>query len=255
MSRKAEVELTFLEHVQELKSRFTWVLLSLIAGSILGYFLRDYILRFLLLSRSEPLFFTSPTGGLDFVIKICLLFGLLVSLPVLLYQILTFLQPVLPDHTKRFAVEMLAASFGLMGIGMAFAYLVSLPAALHFLAEFSTDQIKSLISTDEYLSFVIIYLVGFGVLFQLPLVMWVINKVTKLDTHKLMSWERYVILISFVVAAILTPTPDFVNQTIMAVPMIALYQVSICLIWLANWRQQKPSKLSATRAITCKLSR
>jgi sec-independent protein translocase protein TatC len=121
-----------------------------------------------------------------------------------------------------------------MILGMLFAYFVSLPAALKFLGGFSSGEIKSLISTNEYFSFVTGYLIGFGLLFQLPLIMVFINKIVRLDFKKLMKLERWVILVAFIIAAILTPTPDFVNQTIMAVPIILLYQISALMIWFIN---------------------
>ena len=124
-----------------------------------------------------------------------------------------------------------------MILGMAFAYFISLPASLHFLSTFNSGQVKSLISTDEYFSFVTHYLLGFAILFQLPLVMIFINQIAPLKFSRLWSFERWVILISFILAAIITPTPDWVNQTIMAIPLIILYQISAIIVVLINKRR------------------
>jgi len=227
-------EKTFLEHLGELKIRLIWVVISLFFGSIVGYFLKDDIIKVLLFSGDHPLFYTSPAGGLDFIIRICLLFGLTFSIPVFIYQIIKFIEPVLPEKENFLVIKMLLVSIGLMIAGMSLAYFQSIPAALHFLGRFSTDQIKSLISTNEYLSFVTIYMIGFGLLFQLPLLMLLINRVHKLQIKQLFGWERYIIIASFIMAGILTPTPDLINQILMAIPIILLYQLSIGLIWLTN---------------------
>jgi sec-independent protein translocase protein TatC len=121
-------------------------------------------------------------------------------------------------------------------MGAAFAYFITLPAALHFLNEFSSDQVKALISTNEYISFVTIYVAAFAILFQLPLILLFINHITPLSPGALMRQQRLVILLSFVAAAVITPTPDIVNQTFMALPIIVLYQISMALVWLVNRR-------------------
>lgn len=121
-----------------------------------------------------------------------------------------------------------------MCLGMIFAYYISLPSALYFLNRFSTDQIRSLISTKEYFNFVFRYLLGFGIIFQLPLIVIIINTVNKLSLKFFLSKERIVILCSFIFAGILTPTPDIFNQLVMAIPIILLYQITIFILWWVN---------------------
>ncbi len=224
----------FMAHVQELRQRlFIWALSALVGGAV-GYFLSDKIQTMLIEPLNQPLFYTSPTGGFDFLIRICIFFGILTSVPVFVYHLLKFIEPTLAKKTRFLIVKLLLASVVLAGIGITFAYLVSLPAALHFLNDFGNSQIKSLISTDAYMSFVMVYLAGYAILFQVPLILLFINRAKPLKPKKLMGAQRYVVLGSFVVAAVLTPTPDPINQGIMAGPMIALYELSIILIWLAN---------------------
>jgi len=126
-----------------------------------------------------------------------------------------------------------------MVTGVSFAYFVSLPAALYFLGEFGSAQVQSLISTDAYFSFVTRYLLGFGILFQLPLILLLVNAISPMSPRHLMWYQRYVIVLSFVLAAIITPTPDPLNQAIMAVPVILLYQVSVLGIWFINRRRKQ----------------
>lgn len=224
----------FIVHVQELRLRLTWSVLVLVIGSVVGYLLSDKTLNLLLSPLNQPLYYTSPAGGFSFTLYLSLFFGFVVSLPFFIFQILAFIAPAIPVKARYSALTTLLSSCLLMILGMLFAYFVSLPAALHFLSKFGSGEVRSLISTSEYFSFVARYLIGFGILYQLPLIMVFINKIHRLEFRKLLGFEKWVILISFVIAAILTPTPDIVNQVVMAVPIILLYQVSALIIWFIN---------------------
>lgn len=228
--------LPFSSHLNELRNRLLLILGFLLLGTIVGYFLHDHILILLVRPLDKPLYYSSPAGGLDFTLRLSFLFGLIASVPILVHQLLEFARPALPLNFKRRLKAVLLASCLLVFAGMAFAYFVSLPAALYFLDTFSNSDVHSLISTTEYFSFVSRYILGFSFLFQLPLVMLVINKIQVIPLKTLMHYQKWVVLSSFVVAAILTPTPDVFNQLLMAIPLILLYQVSVALIWLVNRR-------------------
>jgi sec-independent protein translocase protein TatC len=233
-SQSAEPSKTIFEHLDELKARLIWWFLTFIAGSMVGYLLYDQILAFIIKPLSQPLFYSSPVGGFEAVFSIALMFGFMVSIPILLYQTIKFIEPAFEHFPQKLVLISLLASFLLCFIGAALAYYLILPAALQFLGNFGQNQLQALITTNDYFSFVTRYLLGFAFLFQLPLVMLIINKFTPLKPKKLLNYLRHVILISFVIAAILTPTPDFVNQTIMAAPLILLYLVSVGFIWLSE---------------------
>lgn len=233
---------TFSDHFTELRSRIFIVFLIFILGSAAGYFFHQDILDFLIKPLGQPIFYTSPSGGFEFVFQISLFFGLLVSIPVFVYQTIRFIEPILPKKYPNMIVVVLLSSIVLMSLGIAFAYMVSLPAALYFLNKFTTDQIQSLISTKEYFTFVTRYLIGFGLIFQLPLVMLAVNAIKPISIKTLLGFERWVILISFVVAAIITPTPDIFNQLVMAIPIVLLYQISVLMVWWIN--RNKSSKTS-----------
>lgn len=221
----------FRDHLQELRNRlFIWLVLFLI-GSTIGYFLHPWILTWFNRPLHQALYYTSPIGGFTFTLKLALLFGFLVSFPVLLYQIFSYTKPLLnPQFQKRIAAY-ICLSIVLLGCGVAFAYFLTLPAALKFLSSFSTDGVRALISTDEYYSFTLFYLLGFGLIFQLPLILLFINAIHPLDPLQLLKKQGSVILVSFIVAAFLTPTPDPINQTLMALPIILLYNLGILILW------------------------
>lgn len=218
----------FMEHVRELRSRLTWSVVALLIGTTIGYFLKDGLLDILVAPLGETIYYTSPGGGFSLMIQLSLGFGIIVSVPILIFHLIRFLAPVLPGYSIRFLLVVLVSSCTLVALGVAFAYCVSLPAALYFLNEFSNDQVQSLISTDTYMSFVTLYLAGFAALFQLPLLLLIINGVMPLRPRKLLAGTRWVVLGSFVAAALITPTPDPFNQSIMAGPVIFLYWDRSC---------------------------
>lgn len=131
-------------------------------------------------------------------------------------------------------------------LGIAFAYFVSLPAALHFLTNIGLKQVTALLTIDAYMSFIIAYLLAGALLFQLPLIMVIINTVTPLSPKKLMNYQRHVIVGSFIVAALISPTPDAVNQAILAAPMILMYQIGILIIWFKRRSANKQVSHGAT---------
>lgn len=229
---------SFQAHLQELRTRLLWYTGFLVSGTILGYTLHTQILDILIRPLNQPIFYVSPAGGFDFVLKISLFFGFLISLPILMYHSVRFIEPALPKRLPRLLLTVLITSSILLLLGMGFAYFVSLPAALYFLGKFATGDIKAMISTTEYFSFVTRYLIGFGLVFQLPLVMIATNSVQKIPTKTLLKYERLVILVSFVTAAVLTPTPDIFNQLIMALPIIVLYQLTVIAVWVINSRKR-----------------
>ena len=125
--------------------------------------------------------------------------------------------------------------------GVMFAYFVILPASLNFLEQFASDSIQSLITTDEYLSFVLLYICGLAAIFQLPLIMTLFGKVSNVSASKLLKASGYVVLASFIFGAIITPTPDPINQALIAGPTILLYFVGVFCVYLVNRASTKLS--------------
>lgn len=225
----------FIAHLHELRARLVWSALAITLASGLGFLLHENILAVIQRPLGQTLYFTSPTGGFNFVFKMSITFGLVVALPVILYHAIQFLSPLVGSRSIK-TTSYVFWSLGLVYGGVLFAYLVSLPAALRFLTSFGGDNIQALITADEYFNFALAYLGGFALLFQIPLIMLFINKIITLKPSKLMGVQKYIILGSFIVAAILTPTPDPFNQLIMALPIILLYQIGVILIWTTNHR-------------------
>lgn len=241
---RVDAEKSFVEHVNELRVRFAWATLAVVGASVLAYVFHPYLTAVIQKPFGQTLYFTSPVGGLNFLIKLSVTFGLIVALPVLLFQVAQFFAPILERMHKRSLAKYVIWSIVLAYGGVVFAYFVSLPSALHFLTSFSTENITALITANEYYDFVLAYLLGFAVLFQIPLIVLFVNKIKPLTPGGMMGAQRYIVLASFVVAAILTPTPDPVNQTIMALPAVLLYQVAVFLVWRVNAADSSASTIA-----------
>lgn len=235
----AEVRAPLIEHVRELRTRLMWALAFVILGAGLGYLVHERLLNIVQQPLHQTLYYTTPTGALGFILKICVTFGILVGLPVIMYQIFAFFGPLLNNRTKKGVVAFTFLSVILALSGALFAYYLTLPAALHFLVGFSSDNIRSLITANEYFNFAFAYILGFAVLFQIPLILAFINRITPLQPKKLAGSIRYIVVASFVVAAIITPTPDPMNQAMMAAPAIVLYLLSIIIIIAINARSNR----------------
>jgi sec-independent protein translocase protein TatC len=207
-----------------------------------AYFVQQHIVNLLLRpAHGQHFIYTSPGGGIGFLFEICTDVGLILSLPLVIYEILGFLAPLLDHKVRRFIGRCVAVSAVLGALGVAFGYFLGLPLALHFLShQFSTAQITPLLTISEYMSFVTIYLGGSALLFQIPLVLMIINRIKPLSPRRLLGYERWVIVIAFVVSALMAPTINVIDQLVIAGPVILAYQVGVGLIWWLNRRPRRP---------------
>lgn len=236
-------------HISELRKLLMVCTFSLIAFSTIAYFFFDQILVVFQKPLGKTLYYTSPTAGFTFAIKLCITVGLIVSVPIVVNRAFSFVKPAVRRKFHRSFAWYSLWSVILAITGVVFAYFISLPGALDFLTSFKEGQIEALITVDSYYTFFTAYLLGYAILFQTPIIMLGINKVRPLDPGATMRYQRHVILGSFLVAAVLTPTPDPWNQTLMAIPMILLYQVGIVLVWATNRKRKNNEKPMQTKAV------
>lgn len=241
---------TFMDHVRELQSRLFAVVLVFIGLSAAAYPFFDKIVGVLVapLGKEYQLVYLTPGGAFTFVIQVCMYIGFIAALPAIIYHVYRFIMPVVNKVTFRSAVTYTIVSLILAIIGIAFAYIVSLPAALYFLTNFDLYHINPMLTIDSYLSFVMTYLLVGALLFQIPLLMLIINGVKPLKPKKLMSYQGKVILVSFIVAAVVSPTPDALNQALLASPMIVMYQAGIFLLWFRNKRAMSRASRALPRS-------
>lgn len=239
---------TMYDHIKELRNRLFLIALVFMAASSAAYLAKDIILRVLLEPLGQqPLTYLTPGGGFSFIFKITMWCGLAITFPFIVFSLYRFIMPALPVKAQRKSLRVLIASLLLFIGGAVFGYLYAIPGALRFLTTFAEQYVTASLTADSYLNFMLAYTVGLGVLFQIPLLLVIINWATPLKPSKLLSFEKYVIVLSFVAAAIVTPTPDVVNQAIIALPIIVMYQIGVFAVMWSN-RTGKTKKVTPTAA-------
>jgi sec-independent protein translocase protein TatC len=231
----------FIDHAHELRRRIYYIAASVILWGAAIYSVQQHVVNVLLRpAKGQHFIYTSPGGGIDFLFRICVYGGIVLSLPVIIYNSLRFVEPLMSRPSRRFVALGSLAATGLALVGVVFGYYVGLPAALHFLLhQFTTVQIQPLVTIQAYLGFVIVYMFGSALLFQLPLLLLFINRIKPLKPKRLLHYERWVILAAFVLAGLMNPSPNILSQLLVAGPFIVAYQVAIVLIALLN-RNRKP---------------
>jgi sec-independent protein translocase protein TatC len=243
---EGDARLAFIEHVYELRRRIIYVVASVLVFSTAAYFVQQHIVNFLLdPARGQKFIYTSPAGGINFLFTVCTYVGVALSIPVIVYQLLAFLAPLIKHRTRRSIVRYSAVSAVLAAAGFCMGYFIGLPAALGFLGhQFTSGQVNPLFTIQEYLSFLTVYLVGSMLLFQLPLIVLFINRIKPLKPRTLFKGERYVILGAMVIAMIMAPTPNVIDQLIISGPVIVMYNLSIGIVWAVNRRNGRPDRIA-----------
>jgi len=243
-------QLTLMDHLSELRGRLLCTVGVFLVGAVLGFLLRVDIIHYLQSPLHQSLYYTTPTGSFEFVMQVSGLIGLIAALPVLVYNLLRFLEPALPKRlTKGLLGLVVGLSFTLAMAGVAFAYYVSLPTALHFFGSVGSSTLMPLISIEQYFRFVFAYLMTFAVVFQLPLLILLLDHVTPLSPGGLRKARKFVIAGAFGIALIMPSAPDPVSQIILALPIILLYEVSLAVVWARSLRRRPGKALAATSAV------
>lgn len=231
-------ELTVYDHLLELRSRILFYLICLALASGISYYFHPSIIKFLISPLPQQLYYTNPAGNLQFGVQVAVFIGFVVTVPVLVYQVLRFIEPVLPTSLVKQVDYLVLFSMLLVFTGVCVAYFLIIPATLTFLLSFNLGTgIESLITVDHYFSFITFYLGGFAVLFQLPLILYLINRFTRATWKTFLKYQRYVIVLALVASAILTPTPDLFNLALFAMPVIVLFYCSILVMALTGKRK------------------
>ncbi|MCX7990100.1 MAG: twin-arginine translocase subunit TatC [Aquificaceae bacterium] len=232
------------EHLRELRSRLIKSTLAFLLGAGVAFYFASLIFEILKepVKRSYPqveLVTLSPTEPLFILLKISLVFGFILSLPVILYQLWRFVEPALYPNEKKLVVPITLLSLLLFLMGGAFSYFVALPMALKFLLGIGLSQLQAtpFLSVDLYISFLLKMIVGFGVAFELPVVIFLLQRAGIVSEQQLKAFRKYFIVIAFVAGALIAP--DVTTQVLMAVPLILLYEVSLLAGKLARKKQKE----------------
>lgn len=217
-------------HLDELRRRIMVSLLAFIIGSIAAYYFAPQILHILKTPAGPELGkfkFLKPAEGFITYMNISLAAGLIVSSPVMLYHIWAFAAPAISEKAHRYILIFIFATLACFLSGCAFAYFILLPPALKFLLYFAQGEMEYIPTAGEYISFTTSIILYSGLIFLLPVFAYILTKLKVITSRLLLAKWRYITLGSFIAAAIITPTPDVFNMTLVAIPILLLYGVSI----------------------------
>lgn len=236
-------KLTLIQHLAELRKRLFVILLIAIVSSFISYFYVDRLITEVLkLAQRMNLVYLTPPELFIACIKISLVTGLIVSSPLIFYQIWLFIKPGLMLEEKKYILISLYAGVFFFILGITFAYKVILPVTINFFIGFEVEGIKPMISFGNYIGFISSILFSFGLVFEMPMIVVTLTKFKLISPEILKKNRKMVVLVIFVVAAILTP-PDIISQVLLAMPMLLLFELSIFLSSLIKKREKNNLKV------------
>lgn len=223
--------MSLIEHLTELRRCLAISLIAVGVSFTASFYFSEQILKFLTglvpPETGSTFVFLSPAEALWSNFKVALFAGIILALPVVLYQIWRFVSPALSETERQYGILFLVLVILSFGIGLVFCYFVVLKFAMNFLLTYKTAGLTPMISIGYYLDFVIKFMLAFGIIFELPFIIIFLTRIGLLTPEFLAKNRKYAILLNFIIAAVLTPTPDVFNQLLMAVPLIVLYEVGI----------------------------
>lgn len=225
----------FTSHLGELRNRLIVCLIALGIGFAISYGFSDKIFLILMkplikvLPKESTMIFTGLTEAFFTYLKLSFISGIFLAFPVILYEIWKFVAPALYENEKKYLYPFILLSTLAFVGGALFGYFIIFPVGFHFFLSFSTDYIRPLPAIKDYLSLSIKLLLAFGIVFELPLAIFLLSKIGLITPQMLSSNRPYAIVLIFIISAILTP-PDVATQIMMAIPLLILYEISVLVV-------------------------
>lgn len=246
MENNEEHKMSLTEHLIELRKRLIRSVIILCIGFGVCYYYKDWIFDIItqpltqVLPKNSYLIYTGLTEAFFVYMKLAFFASLIITSPFILYQIWKFISPGLLLKEKKYVVPFVLSSSLLFISGILFGYFIVLPPAFKFFVSFNNKYLQAMISFKDYLSLFVTFLLGFGLSFELPIFIFFLTKLGIVNAKMLSKQRRYAILVIFIVAAILTPSPDALSQILMAIPLMFLYEVSIFVAKFAEKKKITP---------------
>lgn len=238
--------MSFLEHLDELRRRLVWSVLGLVIGFLACFSISNYIFDFLMGPLREVL----PPGGELIAVEVGEIFmlhlkmaffvAIFLAAPIWLTQLWMFISPGLYDTEKKFAVPFILFGTVFFLGGAAFAHYIVFPYAAAFLTGYGGESVAVKLTVSRVFSFYSKFILGMGLVFQIPTIVLILSRIGLVNPRFLIRQFKYAVLVIFIVAAIITPTPDVVTQSLLAVPMILLYVFSIGVSWFVGRERRGP---------------
>lgn len=234
-----EKKISFIEHLDELRTRILISLASILVSTIIAFFFSDKLIDILIYpckSSIKETYFFSLLEPFNIRLKVAAGAGIISASPLILYQLWLFIAPALKRKEKNVIRVLFWFALVCFWLGVAFAYFVVLPIGAQFLLQYATPVMQPMIRIGEYISFVVIFLVAMGVVFETPLIFIGLNQIGLVNSTQLGNYRRFAILGAVLVACAITPGSELLNSLIISIPLYFLYELSIWLIKLLEKR-------------------
>lgn len=255
-------QMPFWAHLDELRRRLVNILIAVAVGFGISFYYSEKILSIIMLplnstvrygggfpfvhfephGKMEHLYFTTLTEPIMSHIKIGLVCGLILAVPVILHQIWKFVSPGLLPHERRYAGQFVFFSTLFFAAGVLFCFVFLLPAAIPFLVTYKTSHLTPIIKIGEYIDFTLKFMLGSGAVFELPLGMILLGRMGIITYKGLARSRKYAFLGSFILGALITPTPDVVNMTLMSIPIYLLYELGLLGVRILGRSKARPAE-------------
>ncbi len=233
MEENENYKMSLTDHLMELRKRLVRSVIILLIGFGVCYYYKDYVFEIITrplvkaLPKNSYLIYTGLTEAFFVYMKLAFFASLIITSPFIVYQIWKFISPALHSKEKKYVIPFVFFSSLLFVSGVLFGYFIALPPAFEFFVSFNNQYLQAMISFSNYISLFVTFLLGFGLSFELPVFIFFLAKMGIVNVQMLSKNRKYAILVIFIVAAILTPSPDALSQILMAIPLMFLYEVSI----------------------------
>src|SRR2546425_2050489 len=232
-------EMSLMEHLAELRTRLMIAAAAILVTTIVAFVFTERIIKWLLIPAGGiKLLAIEPTETFTTFFRVALYAGIALAMPVILYEIYRYIDPALHPDERRFVLAMGVPVLALFIIGILFCYFVILPNAINFLFNFGGDIFTVMPRASAYLSFVTTFMLGMGLVFEMPAIIYALVRVHVLDRAWLAKQRRYVFLVCFIIGAVITPTPDPFNQTLVSLPLYLLFELGLFLSRFAMPRRE-----------------
>lgn len=245
--KKSPDEMTFLEHLEDLRKRLFYSFIAIVVGVIPAWFFSKDLYSLLsrpvtqYLPEGTKLTFTSLTAPFMLYIKLSFLAAIFLTSPFIFLQFWYFISPGLYKNEKKYVVPFVFFTSIFFILGGAFGYFVAFPFACRFFLKMGAE-FQPIITVDKYFSLAIRVLLGIALVFELPTLVFFLSRMGIITPRWMIKNFKYAVLVVFIIAALITPTPDMINQSIIAVPMLALYGLSILIAVVFGKKKRRKKK-------------
>lgn len=239
-------EMPFLDHLEELRARLLWSLGAVALGTVVAFVLISQVDVIGILERpilpflsGRKLVYTHPGDPFGIVMKAAFILGVILALPVILYQVWAFLSPALYAHEKRVAIPVFISATVLFMAGVALAYFAVLPLSLRFLLNFQAGTLEPMITASDYFGFAITMSLAFGAVFELPILVLALTALGLLTPMFLNKYRRHAVILVMVGSAFITPGGDPISLVALAIPLYLLFELSVALSYVVYRRRER----------------